>query len=458
MVRVCGLTICILFYFATNVVAVIAQGAPVEAGEAYAGEIDQYLRRVMEVKHIPGLQAVITKGGEIAYSGNFGFADLAHRVPVTDTTRFRSGSIGKTATALSVALLERDGLLSFDDALADYFPDAPPHWAEITLWDLIDQTSGLQDPRLGWTADFSEEEYLAAAYAQPLSFAPGEHHVYKNVNYDLLGLITERVSGMDWQTLQQERIFRPLGMSRTHGVTARAVVPNGAEGYQWQEGRLLRAAPEFSQSVWDLASGSLWTTAHDWTRLLLSYERGDLFASSFIEEVLLTSRSLDSGHPVNYSFGNWIGEIGGTGTAEHGGGVPGFRTFAALYSDAKVTVVVTCNLSECGEREIAHTVAGLFDDALRVPELTAAEVAGLERFVGIYYFPEWGEGAFVLEDGKLYHQGPWFRHECRMYSLTGCTPEGEARFEFVENGEGEIEGLIYYDSAYDKGWRIEKIR
>lgn len=107
---------------------------------------------------------------------------------------------------------------------------------------------------------------------------------------------------------------RSASSAWTSGVlsAARAVVPGGAQGYQWQDERRLEAAPEISQSVWDLASGSLWTTTHDWTRRLVSYARGELFDPSYIDGVLLTSRDLDNGHPVSYSFGNWIGEFGET--------------------------------------------------------------------------------------------------------------------------------------------------
>lgn len=420
-------------------------------------EIDEYIRHTMDERHIPGLQVVITKNGEIAYTGNFGYADLSHNVPVTDSTRFRSGSIAKTATAIGVALLERDGLLSFNDPLTKFFPDAPAHWKDITVLDLLDQTSGLQDPELGWTQNFTADEYLKAAYALPPEYLPGKYHVYLNVNYALLGLITDRISGMSWQEFQHKRIFSPLKMSRTHSVTTLAVVSGAAEGYQWRQDRLLEAVPEFSQSQWDLADGSLWTTAHDWTRLLLSYKSEILFNKSFIEDELLNSRNLESGHLVNYSFGNWVGEINGNRTIEHGGGVPGFRTFAVLYPDKEMTIMVTCNLSECGERDIAHTVAGLYDPGLRVPELSTMEVEDLERFTGTYYFPALGEVKFVVEDDKLYNQSDWFRYECLMYSPTGCKIEGETRFEFIVNDAGETEGLIYFDSAYDKGWEIERI-
>ncbi len=421
-------------------------------------EIDKYVLRVMDEQQIPGMQIVATKAGKVVYSGNFGFANLNHLVPVTDTTRFRSGSIGKTATALTIALLERDGLLSFDDPLSVFFPDAPPHWADIKVLNLLDNTSGLRDPGLGWTSNFSDEEYLTAAYAQPVAFAPGEYNVYENVNYSLLGIIIERVSGKDWQTFKQERLFGPLGMRRTHGVTTRVVVPGGAQGYQRRDGRLVEAAPEFSQSVWNLADGSLWTTAHDWTLLMSNYLNGTLFDSSYIDGVLLTSRKLNSGRPVNYSFGHWIGEIAGTRTAEHGGGVPGFRTFSIIYPDKRLTLVLTCNFSECGEKEIAHTVAGLLDPDLRISNLTPVEVSNPERFSGTYYYPGWGETKFVVEDGKLYHQSDWFKNECRMYSATGCSPDGEARFEFLTSDENQVEALIYYDSGYDKGWWIKRIK
>lgn len=257
-------------------------------------ELSSHVRQEMEAQHIPGLQLVITRDGEAVYSQAFGYADLAHRVEVTDTTRFQSGSIAKTATALGIALLERSGALAFDDPLTNFFPDAPEAWSEITVWDLVDQTSGLQDPDLGWTADFSEVEYLEEAYAVPPAFPPGQYYVYQNVNFSIAGMITSRIAGRPWAEFQRDRIFHPLGMDRTHAVRIREIVPSAARGYQWEQGRLLRAAPTFSQSVWDLATGSLWTTASDWSRLLNSYLQADLFPREYVDRVLLSSRELNS--------------------------------------------------------------------------------------------------------------------------------------------------------------------
>lgn len=418
-------------------------------------ELSSHVRQEMEAQHIPGLQLVITRDGEAVYSQAFGYADLAHRVEVTDTTRFQSGSIAKTATALGIALLERSGALAFDDPLTNFFPDAPEAWSEITVWDLVDQTSGLQDPDLGWTADFSEVEYLEEAYAVPPAFPPGQYYVYQNVNFSIAGMITSRIAGRPWAEFQRDRIFHPLGMDRTHAVRIREIVPSAARGYQWEEGRLLRAAPTFSQSVWDLATGSLWTTASDWSRLLNSYLQADLFPREYVDRVLLSSRELNSGYPANYSFGNWIGSINGHRTIEHGGGNPGFRTFAILYPDKRMTLVLMTNASH-DLRPLAHQVAGLFDPDLRVPTRTEIEVENLERFEGLYYFPDWGETAVVVDEGALILDAGWFRDECRMYAPTACTPGGEVSFEFLVGEDGAVTGILYRDSAYDLGWRIER--
>ena len=424
-------------------------------GTAPIPDIGAYVGQQMEVLHVPGLQIVLVRDGQVVYSEAFGYADLAHRVPVTDTTRFQSGSIGKTATALGIALLQRSGALAFDDPLVSYFPGAPDSWREITVLDLVDQTSGLQDPDVGWTADFSPAEYLDAAYETPLAFEPGRYQVYRNVNFDLAGMITARLAGRSWAEFQRERIFGPLGMVRTHGIRVREIVPGAARGYQWEDGRFLNAAPIFSQSAQDLARGSLWTTASDWSRLLGSYLDANLFPPEYIEGVLLSGRELDSGYPVNYSFGNWIGTINGHRAIEHGGGTPGFRSFAILYPDKRMTLVVMAN-SSFEIRPFAHELAGLFDPDLRLPVRSQVEVEDLERFEGRYFFPDWGETEFVAEEGRLIMDAGWFRDECRMYSPTACTPGDEVSFEFLVAEDGSVIGILYRDSAYDRGWRIER--
>lgn len=428
--------------------------APVARSEG--AEISTYILREMDTRRIPGLQLVIARDGHVVYSEAFGFADLAHSVPVTDTTRFQSGSIGKTATALGMALLARDGALALNDPLTRFFPDAPEPWHAITVLDLVDQTSGLQDPDLGWTEDFSEADYLQAAYAAPLASPPGRYHAYQNVNFDLAGMITARVTGRRWVEFQRDRIFEPLGMSRTHGVKVREIVPAAARGYQWEDGRFLQATPVFSQSVGDLARGSLWTTASDWTRVLNSYLGSALFPRAYTDSVLLANRQLDTGHPINYSFGNGIGSINGHRAIEHGGGTPGFRAFAILYPDKRTTLVMMANTS-FDVRSLAHHVAGLFDPELRVPVLSEVEVNDLQRFEGRYYFPSWGETEFRVEEGRLILDAGWFRDECRMYGPAACTPGDEVRFEFQAREDGSFVGIVYRDSAYDLGWWIDRV-
>lgn len=141
---------------------------------------------------------------------------------------------------------------------------------------------------------------------------------------------------------------------------------------------------------------------------------------------------------------------------EHGGGNPGVRSFAILYPDKRMTVIMMFNASS-DLRPLARRVAGLFDPDLRLPLRSEIKVANLERFQGRYYFPGWGESEFVVEDGALILDGGWFRNECRMYAPAACTPGDEVSFEFLVAEDGAVACILYRDSAYGLGWRIERV-
>ena len=64
----------------------------------------------------PGCALAIIKDGQIIYKHGYGTADLERNVPITPATVFDIGSIAKQFTAMSTALLARQGKLSLDIA------------------------------------------------------------------------------------------------------------------------------------------------------------------------------------------------------------------------------------------------------------------------------------------------------------------------------------------------------
>ena len=100
-----------------------------------------------------------------------------------------------------------------------------PDGDNITVEELLKMRTGLynytnsqqmatsldDDPTREWTP----QELLDIAFAQPANFAPDAEFEYSNTNYVLLGLIIEKVDGKPLATAFQDRLFGPLGMTNT---------------------------------------------------------------------------------------------------------------------------------------------------------------------------------------------------------------------------------------------------
>jgi CubicO group peptidase (beta-lactamase class C family) len=70
----------------------------------------------------PGCAAGVFRNGSVVFARGYGFADLAHDVPITPATRFTVGSVSKQFTAATIALLAQAGRISLDDDVRKYVP------------------------------------------------------------------------------------------------------------------------------------------------------------------------------------------------------------------------------------------------------------------------------------------------------------------------------------------------
>ena len=133
------------------------------------------------------------------------------------TDRFRIGSITKTFVAVIVLQLAAEGRLGLDAPVARWLPDLVPRG--ITVRQLLAHTSGLSDyvddPR-AFTGKISDPRRLVAlGVSRPPLGKPGERYAYASTNYIVLGLLVEHVTGTSLRRALEQRIFRPLRLSRT---------------------------------------------------------------------------------------------------------------------------------------------------------------------------------------------------------------------------------------------------
>ena len=115
--------------------------------------------------------------------------------------------------------------------------------AEITVRHLLNQTSGLSTKTSrsfqgdGDTSDTALEQAVRKLDSAELTAPVGSKHQYSTINYSVLGLIVQTVSGQSYESYVQARIFDPLQMGNSYTSEA-AAQPHGlATGHNYWFGR-----------------------------------------------------------------------------------------------------------------------------------------------------------------------------------------------------------------------------
>ncbi len=131
------------------------------------------------------------------------------------TTRLPIASASKWLTAATVMTLVDQGRVSLDDPVARYLPAFGGGHSTITVRSLLSHRSGLPD--LDCEGDPSTTLAACAEQAAPLPSVatPGRVFRYSGVGYEIVGRLIEVVTGESFERAFQDRIARPVGMSRT---------------------------------------------------------------------------------------------------------------------------------------------------------------------------------------------------------------------------------------------------
>ena len=179
-------------------------------------------------KKLPGAVVLVGRGDRVVYQKAIGQRAVAPAPEaMTLDTIFDLASLTKVvATTTSVMKLVEDGRIRLSDRVSDYIPGFERHnKANITVRHLMMHTSGLRpdlDLAEPWTG---ADTAIALAVDEVPTSAPGERFVYSDINYELLGAIVRRVSGLPLDEFAAARIFGPLGMKDTMFLPPASLLP-----------------------------------------------------------------------------------------------------------------------------------------------------------------------------------------------------------------------------------------
>jgi CubicO group peptidase (beta-lactamase class C family) len=352
-----------------------AQSAP---GRAALDSVDRYVRAELRRQRIPGMSVAILRGDSVLLARGYGFANLEHRAPATDSTIYQSGSVGKQFTSAAIVTLAREGKLGLDDPIRKYLPEAPSSWAKVTVRHLLTHTSGIPDyteeDRVDFRRDYTEEA-LARLYARlPLDFKPGATWSYSNTGYALLGFIVRRVTGQFYGDYLKERVFQPLGMRTARVISESDIVPNRAAGYELVNGEIKNQG-WVSPSLNTTADGALYFTVNDLARWAIGLNHARIPDSTGLA-MSWTPVRLNNGGTYPYGFGWRLDDQRGHPRVGHGGSWQGFRTSIQRYPEYDLTIIALANLDAAMPEVVTTTIAGILEPALLPPHLLQLSAEG----------------------------------------------------------------------------------
>lgn len=172
--------------------------------------------------------------------------------------RFRSNdrenlcSASKTFTAVAIGIAVREGLLTVEDHVLDFFPEfnsiAYEGSEHITVEHLLTMTSG----HLHQEEDkFNDMDRAQLFFSTELKAKPGTTFFYEDLCSYMLGRIVYKVSGADLLAYLKPRLFDKLGIVNPQWHTCHLGYPSGSGG-------LYLTTEEFSRVGVLLLSGGVY--------------------------------------------------------------------------------------------------------------------------------------------------------------------------------------------------------
>jgi CubicO group peptidase (beta-lactamase class C family) len=326
--------------------------------------LDQLVADAQAAGRAPCIAASVVRDGTLAHVTGAGtvLGRAADGSSVADV-QFRIGSITKTMTAVLLMQLRDEGQLSLDDRLQRHLPDTPIGSA-VTLRQLLAHAAGLQrEPDGDWwerTYGGDLEKLLTGLTPGKLALAPNHGYHYSNLAYGLLGAVLQKVGGLPWAELLQQRLLAPLGMTRTSYHPADPFAP-GYVVHPWLD--TLREEPRADTGAMAPA-GQLWSTPTDlakWAAFLADPDADRTPGGSGKPSPVLASATLrEMCAPVvmndldTWSGGHGLGiELYRSGERVyigHGGSMPGYLASLVVHRPSRTGVVAYAN---------AYTVHGI---------------------------------------------------------------------------------------------------
>lgn len=396
----------------------------------------------------PGYAIGVVKEGELIYSKGFGSANLDYDIPISDSTVFYIGSVGKQFTAAALLQLSEKKLVSFNDPVSKYIPDFPEYEHEITLRHLIHHIGGIRGTnslQLFQGINTNFEEYFNTDYLvelivdqKALNFIPGSEYRYSSGGYAVLAKIVEKVTGQTFRDYMRESIFEPLGMNQTQVLdNHNEVIKHRAISYWPLMDRFERRSLIFEA----YGDGGIITTVKDmakWDKAFYS----DLVGVRNFADKMYAKGILNNGEEIPYAFAVEVRKHKNRPVVLHGGGMLGFRADIVRFPTDQLSVIALSNNAYADPIGKAFQIADLFLQEIQIEKSNTTQAHN--TISNSVNFEDW--------DGKYFSEEI---NQWRRITISGDSLFLDSGNMNMKSYLSPITDSLFYPTGYNQNARVK---
>lgn len=311
--------------------------------------------RTLTAQGVPGAMARIDDHGTV-HTATAGIDDRTTRRAITNTDRFRIGSITKTFSAVVLLQLADAHKLDLDASVDLYLPGLLPD-KRITVRHVLSHRSGLYDYTNTMFASsvsgfeavrdkvFTYRQLVQLSLKHARTNAPGAAYSYSNTNFVVAGMLIEKLTGHSVGTEYRNRIIKPLKLRDTFYVHPDTKIPGRhAHGYLTPDraGAPLVDATDQTAS-WAQSAGAVISSTRDLNTFFSALLGGRLTSAARLAQ-------MERWNPVNgttwYGLGLRRRDLScGVSVYGHTGAVQGFYTYSFTSKDGRRSLTALANTS-----------------------------------------------------------------------------------------------------------------
>lgn len=465
--------------------------------------LDTALNKLLKQWDIAGFAVAIVEKDKVIYSKGFGYRDYTAKKPVTPNTLFAIGSCTKAFTASLLGILEKDGKLGLDKKALEYLPGL--HFFNdnmnnsITIRDMMSHRTGLPRHDYSWylfTTASRDTLMQRIQYMEP-SAGIREKWQYNNFMFLLQGMIAEKITGKSWEQNVREKIFTPLGMTRSNfSIADLEKDADAAVGYSLKSDTIIKRVDYYHIDAMGPA-GSINSSVNEMAKWVITWINGGKFQQSEIipagyangaisSQMVISGGTPDKENPdihfSNYGLGWFLASYRGHFRVEHGGNIDGFSASTSFFPSDSIGIIVLTNQNGSSVPSVARNLiadrmlklkyinwgGNLKQESLKArtsekdleKKKVSTRIKGtkpshpLSAYEGLFVHPAYGPLEVYLRNDTLFGRSAkdsfWMRHyHYDVFEIKGFDKEdgidttaGGLVANFRTGVDGKIESLV----------------